>query len=336
MRAKNGISFNPAFPPVFRIQEASVPSPANNGVTHSPVQEESATISTEERASEDPNIIESDFLPWPKDPDFTITPINPTILIQRAITFETQTGSLNAAAMVLLLRPLLPASAIDDIQANAIIRQYHHRLTTLKLFPEAALLRNLSVPLYPSVFGPAQENVSIGFFCTDCSKPLDPDPLIPASVWRCPRCRQIIDSCAICRQRVLDPSLSTEPSYSTIALSSGAVWFLCPGCGHGGHSACMQAWHSPENSEGCCPLEGCLHPCLPGPWRERRWAEKKEKEKREMHAVVRNGVRGGSGTRGVRRDQREVNQSKAVEGVRVALGIGAGSGVGLVRQRSVH
>jgi WD repeat-containing protein 24 len=336
IRSRNGISFNPAFPPVFRIQEASMQSTDHNRARKSPVEEELDSSASEEKVSEDPNIIESDFLPWSSDPDFTIPPINPTVLVQRAISFETQTSALNAAAMILLLRLLLPSSALDDIQANAILGQYHHRLITLKLFTEAALLRNLSVPLYPSVFGPAQENVSIGYFCTDCNKPLDPDPLIPNSVWRCPRCQHVMDACAVCRQRKLDPDLRYEYEKDAVVFEAGAVWFLCPGCGHGGHSACMQAWHSgpqflegEKHSGGSCPLEGCLHPCLPGTWRERRWEEKKAVQQREMNALVRNGR--GAGPRNVRRDQREVNQSKAVEGVRVALGVGAG----LVRQKSV-
>ncbi|TVY76070.1 putative WD repeat-containing protein [Lachnellula suecica] len=336
IQARNGISFNPAFPPVFRIQGASMPSPGNKDASKPAVEEMPDTPFTLERVSEDPNIIESDFLPCPKDPDFTISPINPAVLVQRTINFETITGALNAAAMILLLRPLLPASAIDDIQANAILRHYHQRLTTFRLFPEAALLRNLAVPLYPSVFGPAQESISTGFWCTDCDKPLDPDPLIPNSVWRCPRCQLTMDACAVCRQRDLDPDLKDEYEKENIVMSAGALWFLCPGCGHGGHSACMQAWHAgaeysegEKHSGGSCPLEGCLHPCLSGAWRDRKAEEKKAAVDREMHIAVRNGQR--VGPRNVRRDQREVTQSKAVEGVRVALGVGAG----LVRQKSV-
>ncbi|TVY40988.1 putative WD repeat-containing protein [Lachnellula subtilissima] len=314
IQAQNGISFNPAFPPVFRIQEASVPSTKNNEAIQSEEKEPNRP-QLEEKVSEDPNIVESDFLPWPRDPDFTISPITPTVLVKRAINFETQTGALNAAAMILLLRSLLPASAIDDIQANAIIVQYHHRLTTLKLFTEAALLRNLGVPAYPSVFGPAQNNISVGYFA-------------PTSM----------DACAICRQRELDTDLRDEYEADGIVLEAGAVWFLCPGCGHGGHSACMQAWHSgPQFQEGekysggCCPLEGCLHPCLPGAWRTQRWEEKQAVKQREVDSLVRSGR--AMGPRSVRRDQREVNQSKAVEGVRVALGVGAGAG--LARQKSV-
>jgi len=107
----------------------------------------------------------------------------------------------------------------------------------------------------------------------------------------------------------------------------------------------MQAWHTGSSeydegerySGGCCPLEGCLHPCLPGAWREQRASEKKTLKARELEKLVKESTRHGSvrggGGRGVRRDVREVAQSKAVEGVRVALGVNAYTG--LERKKSV-
>jgi hypothetical protein len=100
----------------------------------------------------------------------------------------------------------------------------------------------------------------------------------------------------------------------------------------------MAAWHAgPECQEGtkysggCCPLEGCLHPCLPGTWREQRAEEKKVAKQKELDLLIKENARQGSGKgRSVKRDAREVNQSKAVEGVRVALGI-----AGLDRKKSV-
>ncbi|KAG0652195.1 putative WD repeat-containing [Hyphodiscus hymeniophilus] len=325
-------------PPIFRIQEASVPSVINTDpVKVNADEEEEVSPSSTEKVSDDPNIIASDFLPWPNDPLFVIKPIDPTILVQRSIDFECQTGALNASAMVLLLRPLLPPEAIDDIQASAILRQYHHRLTGMKLFTEATRLRNLCVPDYPSVFSVAQDNISIRYFCTDCHKPLEDDPAIPGLPWKCPRCKQAMDGCAVCQQRDLDESL-TYPAEETV---DSIIWFYCPGCGHGGHTACLAAWHSglqfsegDNHSGGSCPLEGCLHPCLPGTWREQRAEEKRVLKAKELDSLVKESARrsssGAGRGGGVRRDNREVAQSKAVEGVRVALGLG-----GLERKKSV-
>lgn len=77
-------------------------------------------------------------------------------------------------------------------------------------------------------------------------------------------------------------------------------------------------------------MEGCLHPCLPGAWRERRLEETKIAMARELDLRVRENSRQGSGRGRVRRDAREVSQSKAVDDVRLALGMG-----GLERKKSV-
>ncbi|KAG9233537.1 WD repeat protein-like protein [Amylocarpus encephaloides] len=326
--------------------KASIPSDQHD-TTLKPIEKEPPSPIVTDKPMENPNIIESDYLPQPNDPEFTISPLDAT-LIERSISFETKNGSLNAAAMILLFRPLLPAQAIDPILANAVIRQYHHRLTTLQLHTEAALLRNLCTPTYPSVFAVAQESVNIGYFCTTCQKPLENDPLIPNSLWRCPRCEQSIDGCAVCHNRELESYLPYNDE--DIELES-SLWWYCPGCAHGGHISCVQAWHAPSNptdpsssttkhSNGACPLEGCLHPCLPGPWRTQYWEEKKLAKEREMASLVRENSRVGQrvlplGRGGVRRDVREVAQSKAVEGVRIALGVGAGGERGLERTRSV-
>lgn len=87
-------------------------------------------------------------------------------------------------------------------------------------------------------------------------------------------------------------------------------------------------------------MVGCLHACLPGKWREELVEEKRVLKEREMDAAVKEGQRmGGKSSRNVVRDQREVGQSRAVEGVRVALGISGGSlsggGSSIERKKSV-
>ncbi|CZT06640.1 uncharacterized protein RAG0_12322 [Rhynchosporium agropyri] len=346
--ARNGIPRSPSSPPVFRLLEASAPKDIDNTPVKNHYQDEESPSSptASEKTSGNPNLIDSDFQPWPNDPDFLIKPLDPIILVQRAIDFEAQTGALNAAAMVLLLRPLLPCSAFDGIQAGAILRQYHNRLISMKLFTEAALLRNLCVPLYPAIFAPSQENITVGYFCTDCNKPIENDPLTPGSVWKCPRCRKSIDACTICQHRELPDDTGFDDGD---VLLDSALWWWCTGCGHGGHTACMQAWHAGAEFEegdkysgGCCPLEGCLHPCLPGKWRDRRVEGRKAIKARELDLLVReNSRQGNRGTGGrpgvpIRRDAREVKQSSAVEGVRVALNGFSGSSRGLERKKSVR
>lgn len=340
----NGNFHVPPILPILRIQEASGPATQDQPPLTGSTTQTGEDVPILSKLPQNSEIISSDFDPWQNDPSFAVSPIDPTVLVQRTINFEVQTGALHAAIMILLLRPLLPEDAIDDIQAPAILRSYHQRLTTFQLFPEAALLRNLSVPTYPTVFADAQENITIGFFCTDCNKPIENDPLIPGSVWNCPRCKGAVDACAICHSR----EIIEDGRYFPKDGNKMGFWFLCPGCGHGGHTSCMQAWYGldsaegEQNSGGCCPLEGCLHPCLPGDWRQKREGEKAMLKSRELEGLVRENSRGSAGrgtgrSFGVRRDVREVNQSRAVEGVRIALNVGnvgVGSS-GLERKKSV-
>ncbi|RFU32717.1 hypothetical protein B7463_g3602, partial [Scytalidium lignicola] len=336
----NGKAENKPSPPTFNIQEASEPLGDNTATVHKPPRSSKKDMPAPEKKSTNPEIIEEDFLPWDDDPEFMPTPIDPCKIVPQSISFEALSGSLNASIMVLVLQPYLPPNTLDEIQSAAILKQYHQRLTSMKLFNEAAMLRNLCVPLYPSIFGVAQEKVTVGYFCTDCQKPLENDPLIPGSEWFCPRCRQAIDGCAVCRHREIDGDLG----YDDISAES-VVWWLCPGCGHGGHTVCMQAWHAgPElqegskHSGGSCPLEGCLHPCLPGSWRDQMTEERQALKQKELDRLVReSNSRQGSNrsSKGVRRDAKEVNQSKAVEGVRVALGVSGAQYTSVERKRSV-
>ncbi|OTA68469.1 hypothetical protein K449DRAFT_386759 [Hypoxylon sp. EC38] len=226
-----------------------------------------------------PNITETDFLPWEDDPLYPqpiaaevnvkppIPPINPYDILSRALAFESRHSALNASAMILLLKPLVPDNVIDSHQATAILRQQHSRLMSMKLFVEAALLRNLCVRGWPnglevwgenytSVFAPAQDRVSAAFTCSQCHKPREIDRSIVdgPGIWKCERCRAVMAPCAVCGHRdatadALPPvtvsegfvTSSTHPSEEPIL----STWWYCPGCSHGGHANCLQDWHAP-------------------------------------------------------------------------------------------
>ncbi|KAK4097450.1 hypothetical protein N658DRAFT_518637 [Parathielavia hyrcaniae] len=317
---------------------------------------------------ESPFIVETDYLcwsddlpyPYPIDPSsgFSVvssTPLQPYALIARALSFEAKSSALNASAIILLLKPLLPDDVIDAYQAAAILRQHHTRLMSMKLFTEAALLRKLCMKgwpggallswgeNYPAIFSPAQEGVQASFVCTACHKPRDVDRSAAStdSVWHCERCKTVMAPCAVCRER------DTAPTFTTPIVTAGGfrreadkepvltTWWYCPGCGHGGHSSCLQAWHATleqqqsgsneyphhaledapgaaESSDGCCPLDGCGHVCLPS---------------RENHGIMRRtedvsrAVRGASRTVGKATGRGAENATE--------VGIGAGhSGIG--------
>jgi hypothetical protein len=258
-----------------------------------------------------PHIIETDYLPWSEDPDYPYPtgqsalplkctsspkpPLNPYVLVKRALEFETRTSALNASAMILLLKPLVPESVIDQHQARSILRQHHSRLMRMSLFVEAALLRNLCVKGWPSnlpdwgdnytiIFEAAQQNVKVGFSCSSCHKPREIDRTEGhLAVWTCERCKSLMAPCAVCGHRELEsaehePTEVADDSSPVVALMG---WWYCPGCAHGGHASCLQTWHgaldplggpgldyaSFKYSDGCCPLDGCGHACLPGKYR---------------------------------------------------------------------
>ncbi|GKT42879.1 putative WD repeat-containing protein [Colletotrichum spaethianum] len=314
-----------------------------------------------------PTILESDYLPWPEDPSYPhpvainpdadhSPPLNPYTLLSRALDFETRTSALNASAMVLLLKPLVPECVIDPFRATSILRQHHSRLTGMKLFTAAALLRKLCVQGWPegipewgenytSIFGPAQQSVKGGFMCPNCRKPRELDPSLgQKALWKCERCRTTMGPCAVCGHRETTPTMLSLTEGVDGAQPADPVmssWWYCPGCAHGGHATCLQDWHAPSDdgtyklSDGCCPLDGCGHACLPGKWREEKSMTRSDELGRMAVEKARAGGNGGAGGGGggggksgahspvmppnVRGDSVEVPQSRAVESVREAL-----------------
>lgn len=341
-------------------------------------------------------ITETDFMPWDDDPPYpfsmsietekmmTAPSLKPYDLLSRVLAYEAQHSALNASAIILLLRPLVPEHVVDSHMASAILRHHHDRLMRQQFFIEAALLRNLCVVDWPdgmevwgdnytSIFFPAQDpqRVSVSFSCPNCHKPREVNRNTNSlGVWKCERCSHTMGPCAICRHRD-----ATVISHLPIPLMKGAAqrrisgdesllstWWYCPGCKHGGHAACMEGWHSsisPDDahvdesqfgtsvflgslagetfSEGCCPMDGCGHACLPGPWREALGTQQKEPLERKVREQTRNTIpllhrndqkMEGEGEfigsapaviGGVRGDGVIVSQSRAVEGVREAL-----------------
>jgi WD40 repeat protein len=289
-----------------------------------------------------PYIIEEDYLHWLDDPPYPHPlesdddsffsmnrnpPIQPYTLVSRALAFESRSSALNASAMVLLLKPLLPADVIDSFHAAAILRQHHTRLMSLKLFVEAALLRKMCLrgwpggvlsswgEDYPAIATPATQGVQAGFFCPNCHKPreIDRTSTSTQSIWRCERCSCAMAPCAVCGHRDTTANLAPlshdgghvtgEPDLEDTILST---WWYCPGCGHGGHSTCLQGWHGPrfdaeqhtgfdsppeldhsDSSDGCCPFDGCGHACLPGRWRAETATARTEEVSRAVREMNR-------------------------------------------------
>ncbi|KAH9894489.1 WD domain-containing protein [Xylariomycetidae sp. FL2044] len=225
-----------------------------------------------------PTITDTDFLPWTNDPPYPqplfsdaasntpIPPVNPYDILTRAFAFEVRHSALNASAMILLLKPLMPEGVIDSHQAAAILRQHHNRLMGMQLFVEAALLRNLCVQGWPdglkmwgenytAIFAPAQQQVTVAFNCSNCHKPREVDRSNPEGpgIWQCERCREVMAPCAVCglrdatADRLPPVPLSEAANWPFDSLNKPILttWWYCPGCAHGGHANCLQDWHAP-------------------------------------------------------------------------------------------
>ncbi|OAA62292.1 WD repeat protein [Cordyceps fumosorosea ARSEF 2679] len=289
-----------------------------------------------------PHIIESDYFPWPEDPDFlkmkgdSTVPaaLDPYLLLKRAFDFECRSSAVNAAAMVLLLRPLLPDGIIDTHLARGILRQHHERLMRMRLFVEASALRKLCIQGWPEgmpewgenytpIFSPAQQGVKTGLLCSACRKPREVDPSGGRdAIWTCERCRAVMAPCAVCNHR--DAELPAHiPGHDSLDAEDAGLnpswvsnwWWFCPGCAHGGHASCLQIWHGAleaddPNSQpakfsgGCCPLDGCGHACLPGRYRGEVVTARADELGRatlDSTRVARDEIRGGGGAAGSRR-----------------------------------
>lgn len=318
-----------------------------------------------------PHVVETDYLPWDDDPLYpfpTVTsgdspmasPLDPYNSITEALHYESRSSALNASAIVLLLKPLVPEFVIDYHQASAVLRQHHSRLMSMGLFIEASLLRNLCVQGWPeglpqwgenytAIFTPAQQNGKVSFFCSTCKKPRELDPKNgPEGIWTCERCRSTMAPCAVCGHREPTQAEFTPIEVATAMVSSGSFlseWWYCPGCAHGGHASCLQAWHAPIDmpesgasatfSDGCCPLDGCGHACLPGRYRGetttaradeigRATVEKtRARDDRAPSSSRRSSPRPGT-DRSVKSDGNDIPQSRAVGMARDALNKNSG------------
>lgn len=318
-----------------------------------------------------PYLLETDYLHWDDDPPYpfptvspgsqsVISPLDPYTLITRALDFESRSSALNSSAIILLLKPLVPENVIDRFQASGILRQHHSRLVSMGLFVEATLLRNLCIQGWPeglaewgdnymAIFAQAQQGVKVGFLCSSCRKPREIDPKQRESaIWTCERCRAVMAPCAVCGHREPEQAALIPKEISTVKDTKGRIgisqWWYCPGCTHGGHASCLQAWHAPLTdsdpgqsttySDGCCPLDGCGHACLPGKYRGETTTARADELGRA--AVEKSRSRDERGSRRssprpdvdrVKSDNNDVPQSRAVGMARETLSKGGGGGI---------
>jgi len=284
----------------------------------------------------DPYIVNTSFKPS----DFTSHPTNlpctamasgppwtATKMIPQLIDYHTQrlSDAQMPTHLLLLLQFMLEPMSENPLltrhQAEALLTSYHVQLYSLGLYGPAAQMRTLSLRMSPDLAEQGMVEVHVRLWCRQCEKPLENRSQNWAkrfNQWICERCRNVQAPCAICWGRnPLPASLKSSSSSISASLGEGertrggdgskALWSSCLICGHGGHDGCLRTWFTDASgSEGGCPVQGCLHDCVPGIRRDekiRMIAEEKVKKKRGM----------------AKRDSWVVGESRAVEKARGAL-----------------
>ncbi|KAL2364369.1 hypothetical protein RJZ56_002716 [Blastomyces dermatitidis] len=293
------------------------------------------------RSSEEDGVVlplapdEADNLPW-----------SARNIIKEALKYYYSSSLVDIQSAAHLLHKMhLLYSSIDEIlpyeERDLIFKSYNEQLLRQGMFVEAAELRLLCVPDYPSVYDYAQQDTFINVYCFECKKPYE-NPVRDNQ--RCHRCNTPQPPCTICMSR--DPpmewTLQASAPFAPFSTSSDkssqdrddctvgsdihtayrphgtALWAWCQGCGHGGHAACQNVWlNDISMSEGGCATPGCLHDCGPGPRRQQNRSSLVDERKR-----VRDTLSGRQLSRNfAKRDSWTAGESKAVERVRGMLGM---------------
>lgn len=210
-------------------------------------------------------------------------------------------------------------AGLQPLQAESIISTYHSQLQHLGLFSNAAYLRRVSYPMYPSVYEGGLKDTQVSFMCGTCRKPIN-----TPNKMRCENCTQRQDPCPICwcdtspfeapakiktraggnRTSAVEPFVrpatagddddeTQQDDTEAAQLQKNALYSTCLLCNHSAHAACLRTWHSQppshidvsptsvSTSEGACPTPGCFCACTPGPRRNELLdtVERREREK---------------------------------------------------------
>jgi WD repeat-containing protein 24 len=266
--------------------------------------------------------------PAVEPPPWTLSALLPPLLEYHLETLcDTQLPSI----LALWLYPICPALFSQSPPPPTYLLAYHELLICLRLFIEAAALRNSAQFIFPDIGlettvdqGRGTGADQTGLWCTECSKPVKGD----VRGW-CKRCCSEWAECAIC-ELACPPSSTDIGGFEAESTSrqdptlspSTALWSWCQGCGHGGHTGCLRSWwrtvsgaSGPDSSDGACPVVGCNHACASGPRRDARLAAIVAASKRERSSSV-------------ARDSWIAGESRAVEAAtRTLSGRGSSSGV---------
>nr|POE62959.1 putative wd repeat-containing protein c4f8.11 [Quercus suber] len=197
------------------------------------------------------------------------------------------------------IAPMMQAG-LNPLQVESIFSTYHEALLSHQLLPEAAQLRKIAFPIYPSVYEDFTTDNEVRLMCSTCSTAISTG----SNRLQCGKCQKHRAACSICLRCQTSPFGTSD------------LFTACPLCGHCGHLTCLMEWFGDGQGDGC-PTEGCLCDCVDGPWRQHKAdVARRTRVEREMEKAEKR----------VKSDNWKVKQSKAVTDVRASL-VGASRGI---------
>ncbi|PYI08119.1 hypothetical protein BO78DRAFT_365631 [Aspergillus sclerotiicarbonarius CBS 121057] len=160
----------------------------------------------------------------PVSPDVTTNkPWSVEMLFKEAIRHYhsgTHVDMQSAAHLLQKLRIVFQdcGSILPDEEAEYIFKAYNEQLVRQSMYLEAAELRLLCIPSYPTVYEYAQADTYMNVFCFTCKRPYE-NPKNDNR--RCYRCNTPQEPCAICMSLEPPPEWVAEQSKSSVSSCQG-------------------------------------------------------------------------------------------------------------------
>ncbi|KAK0924932.1 SEA (Seh1-associated) complex subunit [Friedmanniomyces endolithicus] len=138
----------------------------------------------------------------------------------------------------------LVQKGLNPLQVESILCTYHEQLLQNRLFAEAASIRKLAFPAFPSVYEDYMTDNHVHLKCSKCGKPVERG----AEKHKCEGGDTGMEACPYCWE-VSSP------------FGMGRLMATCLLCNHSMHAGCAKEWFGRGGGDGCA-VEGCLCRCV--------------------------------------------------------------------------
>ncbi|KAK0258079.1 SEA (Seh1-associated) complex subunit [Friedmanniomyces endolithicus] len=138
----------------------------------------------------------------------------------------------------------LVRKGLNPLQVESILSTYHEQLLQNCLFAEAASIRKLAFPAFPSVYEDYTIDNHVHLKCSKCGKPVERG----VKKHKCEGGDMGMEACPYCWE-------ASSP------FGMGRLMATCLRCNHGMHAGCSREWFGSGEGEGCA-VEGCLCRCV--------------------------------------------------------------------------